>query len=97
MKGMTMSKVIEIITPEVDTVEVDTEDTTTKYTPKRRDLKKIGRHLARQITRQGITDMPLEAIMVAKCVDKKQAQSVVAHAKATLEARGLTLPEGVGA
>lgn len=90
-----MSKVIEIITPEVDTVEVETEDTT-KVTRKRRDLAKIGRHLARQITRQGITDMPLEAIMVAKSVNKVQAQSVVAHAKATLEARGKELPEGVG-
>lgn len=91
-----MSKVIEIITPEVDTVEVETEDTTTKVTRKRRDLAKIGRHLARQITRQGITDMPLEAIMVAKSVNKVQAQSVVAHAKATLEARGKELPAGIG-
>lgn len=92
-----MSKVIEIITPEVevDTIEVDT-DTAKKATPKRRDLAKIGRHLARQITRQGVTDMPLEAIMVAKRVNKVQAQSVVAHAKATLEARGKELPAGIG-
>lgn len=66
-----------------------------KGTVKKRDLAKIGRHLARQITRQGITEITLEAIMEAKRVDRVQAKSVVAHATKALEAKGLTFPAAV--
>lgn len=83
--------VIDIATTEVVEVEA-----TTKTAGKKRDLKKIGKHLARQITRNEITDFPLEAIMVAKCVDRIQAKAVVAHAAAILESRGSALPAGVG-
>lgn len=89
--------VIEIATADVvEAVEADATEATTKATPKKRDLKKIGKHLARQITRQGITEFPLDAVMAAKLVDRVQAKAIVAHAKAIIEARGGEFPAGVG-
>lgn len=85
--------VIEIAAVEVDTTEAEAP---AKASGKKRDLKKIGKHLARQITRQNITDYPLEAVMAAKLVDRVQAKAIVAHAAKVLESRGLTLPAGVG-
>ena len=84
---MSDTNVIDITTAEA--VEVEAPKATTA---KRRDLAKIGRNLARQITKGGVTEMSLEAIMERKLVDRVQAKAVAAHATKTLEGRGLPVP-----
>ena len=79
--------VIDIATAEA--VEVEAPKGTAA---KRRNLAKIGRNLARQITKQGVTEMSLEAIMERKLVDRVQAKAVAAHAAAVLAERGKPVP-----
>lgn len=71
------------------TVEVEAP---AKATGKRRDLAKIGRNLARQITKGSFTDLTIEAVMERKAVDRVQAKAVIGHATKTLEGRGLPVP-----
>lgn len=78
--------VVDIATAE--TVEVEA----TTSTAKRRDLKKIGRNLARQITKGSFADLTVDAVMERKAVDRVQAKAVIAHAVKTLEGRGLPVP-----
>jgi hypothetical protein len=78
--------VVEIAT--ADTVEVEAP----KGTSKRRDLKKIGKNLARQITKGSFADFTVEAVMERKAVDRVQAKAVIAHAAKTLEGRGIEAP-----
>lgn len=84
---MSDTNVIEIA-PAAETVEVEAPKTAAK----RRDLKKIGKNLARQITKQGVTEMSLEAIMERKLVDRVQAKAIAAHATAVLTERGKPVP-----
>jgi ribosomal protein L13 len=63
-----------------------------KVSGKKRDLVKIGRHLARQIRRQGISEMSLEAVMEAKRVDRVQGKAVIRHCEKLLEQRGIVSP-----
>jgi CBS-domain-containing membrane protein len=79
--------VIDIATAE--TVEVEAPQATTA---KRRDLKKIGRNLARQITKGSFADLTVDAVMERKAVDRVQAKAVIAHAVKTLEGRGIEAP-----
>jgi hypothetical protein len=87
---MTMSKsnVVDIATAE--TVEV--EAPAAKAAVYKRDLAKIGRNLARQITKGSFTDLTVEAVMERKAVDRVQAKAVIAHAAKTLEGRGKPVP-----
>ena len=81
--------VVDIATAEV--VEADATEATTS-TAKRRDLKKIGRNLARQITKGSFADFTIDAVMQRKAVDRVQAKAVIAHATSTLEGRGVVAP-----
>lgn len=63
-----------------------------KAAPKKRDLAKIGRNLARQITKGSFADFTVEAVMERKAVDRVQAKAVIAHAAKTLEGRGKAVP-----
>lgn len=85
-----MTATVTDIVTAVETVKV--EAAPAKASPKKRDLKKIGRNLARQVTKAGVTEMSIEAIMAAKLVDRVQAKAVVAHATAVLTERGKPVP-----
>lgn len=82
-----MGNVVEIAADAAVDTEVEA-----KATAKRRNLAKIGRNLARQITKGSFADFTIEAVMERKAVDRVQAKSVIAHAAKTLEARGLEVP-----
>jgi hypothetical protein len=84
---MSKSNVVEIVTAE--TVEVEAPK---KAAGKTRDLAKIGRHLARQIAKQGVTEVEITSIMERKLVNREQAKAVIAHATKTLEGRGKPVP-----
>ena len=75
----------------VTTVEAVEAEATTS-TAKRRDLKKIGRNLARQITKGSFADFTVDAVIERKAVDRVQAKAIIAHASKTLEGRGLPVP-----
>jgi hypothetical protein len=94
MKGTKMSdtNVIDITT--TDAVEADV-DAPAQAGAKRRNLAKIGRNLARQITKGSFDTFTIEAVMERKAVDRVQAKSVIAHATKTLEGRGVTAPQFV--
>ena len=78
---------------DIATATAETEvEAPAKATSKRRDLAKIGRNLARQITKGSFTDLTVEAVMERKAVDRVQAKSVIDHATKTLEGRGLPVP-----
>lgn len=85
---MSDTNVIEIAP--ADTTEVEAP---AKATGKRRDLAKIGRNLARQITKGSFDTFTVEAVMERKAADRVQAKSIIAHAVKTLEGRGLTAPD----
>lgn len=84
-----MSATVTEIVTAVETVEVEAP---AKASPKKRDLAKIGRNLARQITKGSFTDLTIEAVMERKAVDRVQAKAVIGHATKTLEGRGLPVP-----
>lgn len=83
VKGIAMSAVLE---------NIDVVDEDTKVAAKRRNLAKIGRHLARQITRQGITSITVDAVMESKSVDRVQAKAIIKHAEQVLNSRGKLFP-----
>jgi hypothetical protein len=85
-KGMTMSE---------NTVVVEVVEDDVKASPKKRNLVKIGRHLARQITRQGITSITVDAVMESKRVDRVQAKAIIKHAEQVLNSRGVAFPHAV--
>jgi hypothetical protein len=85
---MSKNNVVEIAP--VETVEV--EAPAAKAGGKKRDLAKIGRNLARQITKGSFDTFTVEAVMERKCVDRTQAKTIIAHATKTLEGRGKTAP-----
>ena len=87
---MSKSNVVEIVTAEA--VEVETVEAPAKVAGKKRDLAKIGRNLARQITKGSFTDLTVEAVMERKAVDRVQAKAVISHAAKTLEGRGKPVP-----
>lgn len=59
---------------------------------KTRDLAKIGRSLARQITKGSFDTFTVQAVMERKSVDRVQAKAVISHATKTLEGRGKPVP-----
>jgi len=75
-------------------VETEVEAPAAKAVYKR-DLAKIGRNLARQITKGSFDTFTVEAVMQRKAVDRVQAKAVIGHAAKTLEGRGKPVPEFV--
>jgi hypothetical protein len=71
----------------VETVEVEA-----KVSGKRRDLVKIGRHLARQISKGTGAPTTVEGVMERKLVDRVQAKAIIKHAEKLLAARGVQSP-----
>ena len=86
-----MSENISLVEAAVEAADVDAP----KVTGKRRDLAKIGRNLARQITKGSFDTFTVEAVMERKCTDRVQAKSIIAHAAKVLAERGKDVPEFV--
>jgi hypothetical protein len=86
-----MSENISLVEAAVEAADVDAP----KVTGKRRDLAKIGRNLARQITKGSFDTFTVDAVMERKAADRVQAKSIIAHAAKVLAERGKDVPEFV--
>ena len=86
-----MSENTSVVEAAVEAADVDAP----KVTGKRRDLAKIGRNLARQITKGSFDTFTVDAVMERKSADRVQAKSIIAHAAKVLAERGKDVPEFV--
>ena len=86
-----MSENTSVVEVAVEAADVDAP----KVAVKRRDLAKIGRNLARQITKGSFDTFTVDAVMERKAADRVQAKSIIAHAAKVLAERGKDVPEFV--
>ena len=86
-----MSENTSVVETAVEAADVDAP----KVAVKRRDLAKIGRNLARQITKGSFDTFTVDAVMERKSADRVQANSIIAHAAKVLAERGKDVPEFV--